>query len=107
SNGGKRLARGTIEATAQPPASPAESHVCHGGKSCLIGAKREQQVRHAVGVRQGRIRRLDAVAMNAPASRPYEHGTRLPGVPGSKLAWLDHQPGALVECSDLVVDQVS
>jgi hypothetical protein len=94
--GVQRFACGSAESAPQSPASPAESHVRHRGKSRLVGAKGEQEVRGTVGRGEGRFGGFDAVAVNATAARSDKHGASLSQHPDPEPAGLKHQPGAFV-----------
>ena len=91
----------------QPPARAAEGEVGHGGKTALVGAQRQQQVRHAVSARQVALGDAHAVALHAPAAGPHQERAGRSDQPRPERAALKRQSGAGAQLARLVTEEIS
>jgi hypothetical protein len=105
--GVERLARRRVQPAAKPPAGTREGEVCDRRKPDLIGSERQQEMRDSIRSRQIGIGDFDAVAVDATAAGPDQHGAGLSHNPGPEPRPLEHQPRAPLKLAGVVIEQVA
>ena len=76
-------------------------------KPGLVAAQREQEVRDPIAGRQRRIVDPDAVAVDSPSAGPDQERPGRTEQPHAESAPLEHEPGARVQLTRAMVDQVA